>query len=100
MFWRVVMWPFPPANSSRDARQLLHLRCRQQSAGNLAAHHLHARLALAVDAVLQAERAEFVFGNFPRQEGVGLAAEGFDLLADQVVVLEFEFARERRVCLR
>jgi hypothetical protein len=76
--------------SVADVRQLFHLRGGQQAAGNLAAHHLDAGLPLPIDAVLQAERAEFIFRDFPGQEGAGLAAEGFDFFANQAVVLAFE----------
>ena len=39
------------------------LRGGQQPAGNFAAHHLDAGLALAINAVLQAEGTEFVLGD-------------------------------------
>jgi hypothetical protein len=45
---------------------------------------------LPVDAVLEAERAEFVLRDFAGQEGVGLTAEGFDFFADQPVMLAFK----------
>ena len=59
----------------------------QQAAGDLAAHHLDAGLALAVDAVFEAEGAELVFGDLAGQEGLGLGAEGFDLFPDGSIML-------------
>ena len=84
------MWPLPPAKVVADERQLFHLGGGHQAAGDLAAHHLDAGLPLAVDAVLEAERAEFVLRNFTRQEGAGLTAEGLDFFADQAVMPGFE----------
>ena len=65
----------------------LHLGGGEQAAGDLAAHHLDARLALAVDAVLQAEGPEVVFGDLAGQVGHCLGAERFDLFANRSIML-------------
>jgi hypothetical protein len=69
------------------ARQLIHLGGGEQPAGDLAAHHLDAGLALSVDAVLQAEWTEVSLGNLPSQEGHCLGPEGFDFLPNRFIVL-------------
>ena len=74
--------------------QLVHLGGGEQPAGNLAADHLDAGLALAVDAVFQAEGAEVFFGDFAGEEGGGFGAEGFDLLADEAVMYGLEVVAE------
>ena len=70
-----------------DARQLIHLGGGEQAAGDFAAHHLDAGLALSVDAVLQAEWTEVRVGNLPSQVGHCLGAEGFDFFANRFIVL-------------
>ena len=60
---------FAAAELFGDFRELVGLCGSQQAAGDFAADHLDARLALAVDAVFQAERAEIVLGDFAREEG-------------------------------
>ncbi len=73
-----------------DPAKLLHLADGREAAGDLAAHHLDPGLALPVDAMLQAEGAEFVFGDLPIQKCLGAMAEGFDLLANSVRVLNLK----------
>ena len=51
-----------------DVRELLHLLRRDAAERQLHADHLHVRLALAVDALLQAELDELVFGRLPVEE--------------------------------
>src|ERR1035438_1872884 len=70
-----------------NARQLAHLESREQPARDLAAHHLHAGLALAVDAVFQAKRTEVVLGNVPSQKRNCLGPESFDLLPNRSIIL-------------
>ena len=77
--------------------QLLHLRGRQQPAGDLASDHLHTRLALPVDAVLQSKGTEFILGDFAGKKRPGALAEGFNFSANHLIVLDFEIlARARR----
>ncbi|SPE37158.1 hypothetical protein SBA3_260014 [Candidatus Sulfopaludibacter sp. SbA3] len=73
-----------------DTAELLQLWRGQQSARDLAAHHLHARLALAVDAVLQTEGTELVFRNLSVQKLLRSLAKRLDFLADGKLVLPFE----------
>ena len=87
MFWRVVRWPLPPAELVGDAGELVDLVGGGRPLGNLAAHHLNALLALPVDAVFQAEGAEIVFRDLPRQVGQCLDPESLDLLPDHVFML-------------
>jgi hypothetical protein len=65
-------------------------RAVSQAAGDLAAHHLHARLPLAVDAVFQPVGAELVFRDLAGEERLGSRAEGFDLLADSAIMFSFK----------
>ncbi len=55
---------FAAAELVGDERELLDLARREDAAGDLAADHLDACLALSVDAVFQAEGAEFVLRDF------------------------------------
>ena len=70
-----------------NAGQLTHLRGGEQPAGDFAAHHLHAGLALPVDTVFQAKWTEVSVGNLPGQVGHCLGAEGFDLFPNRLIVL-------------
>jgi hypothetical protein len=56
----------------------LHLECCDHSGGKLGAYHLDAGLALAVDAMAQAETAEFVFGYSSTEIFVRALAETLD----------------------
>ena len=89
----------PPPNSSAMRANCSTCAGSQQAARDLAAHHLHARLPLPVDAVLEPERAELVLGDFAGEEGLGLLAEDFDLLADGAVVLVVELRVHNLVLL-
>src|ERR1035438_1159250 len=73
-----------------DAGELAGLGSGEKPAGDLATHHLDAGLALPVDAVLEAERAEFVLGDLAGQELRGARAEGLDFFADSAIMLNFE----------
>ena len=79
----------PPAAAELlgDARELFHLRRRQQPAGNFAAHHLDARLPLPIDPMFEPEGTEVVLRNLPRLESRGLPPEDFDFLTDGLIVL-------------
>ena len=62
-----------------DLRELLHLLRRDAAEGQLHADHLHVRLALAVDALLEAELDELVFGSVAGQVFGGLGLEVVEL---------------------
>ena len=66
-----------------------------ESAGNFAAHHLDARLPLAVDAVLQAEWAKLVRGDLAGEEALRLLAKSLDLLANGLLVLALKLLTGR-----
>ena len=74
----------------RNARELFRLPGSEQTARDLAAHHLNSRLPLPINAVLEAERAELVLGDLAGEEGLRLPAEDLNLLADGAVVLLVE----------
>jgi len=59
----------------------------EESAGDLAAHHLDAGLSLAVDPVFQPVGAEILVGNLPCQVGQCLGPEGLDLFPNRCIVL-------------
>jgi len=63
-------------------RKGLHLLRRDPAEGQLHADHLHVRLALAVDALLEAELDELVFGHLALQELAGLRLEVVELPLD------------------
>ena len=65
-----------------------HLLGIQASEGDLNPHHLHAGLALTIDAVLEAEGAEHIGRDFGIQDFGGFFLEGFNLLQN--------FRRNRR----
>jgi hypothetical protein len=73
-----------------DAGELAGLGSGEKAAGDLAADHLDAGLALAVDAVFEAEGAEFVLGDLAGEELTGAEVEGFDLLADGAIILNLK----------
>jgi hypothetical protein len=66
------------------------LCCRKHPAGDLGAHHLHARLPLPVDAEAQAERAEFILRDGTGKNFRCFRAEPLDLLAHGLIVLLVE----------
>ncbi len=70
-----------------DVAELLELARCGEAAGDLHAYHLHAGLALSVDAVFQAEGAEFVVGNIAGDECRSLLAEDLNLLPNGLIVL-------------
>jgi hypothetical protein len=64
MFWRVVMWPLSSgAYSSIASANASICSGRHAAHRQLDADHLHVGLALAVDALLQAEADELVLGR-------------------------------------
>ena len=68
MFWRVVMCPlFSGTYFSITSANALHLLRRDPAERQLHADHLHVGLALAVDALLEAELDELVFGQSRRR---------------------------------
>jgi hypothetical protein len=73
-----------------DAGQLADLGGGEEAAGDLAADHLDAGLTLAVDAVFEAEGAEFVLGDLAGEELTGPHTEGFDLFAYDTIMLNLE----------
>src|SRR5580658_10166951 len=85
----------------RDPSHLPHLFSRQQSAWNFRADHLHALLALAVYAAAQAEGAELILSDLPREELIGLAPEQLDIFPDSGIVLllsELAFGQDISGC--
>jgi hypothetical protein len=73
-----------------NAAELFGLASGHQAAGNFAADHLKAGLALAVDAVFETEGAEFVVRDVSGQDFLGLGPKGLDLLTDRDFVLFFK----------
>jgi hypothetical protein len=82
--------PAPAAEFVGDFRQPLQLRGGHHATRKLRAHHLHARLPLPINAVAQAERAEFVFGDRAGQHLLRFRAEPLDLFTNGLLVLLFE----------
>ena len=80
MFWRVVMWPLLSGRVLLDhVGERLHLLRRDAAQGQLHADHLDVGLALAVDALLQAEADELVLGRVAAEELLGLVVEVVEL---------------------
>ena len=65
-----------------DVGEHVHLLRRDPAERQLHAHHLHVRLALAVDALLQAEADELVLRRVTREELAGLAVEVVELVLE------------------
>ena len=83
MFWRVVMCPlFSGTYFSITFDERIHLLGRDAAEGQLHADHLHVGLALTVDALLEAELDEFVFGDIAREEPARLGLEVVELLLE------------------
>ena len=91
MFWRVVRWPAPAAELVGDAASCSSCAAVSRPPGILHADHLHARLALAVDAETQAERAELVLSDGARENLLRPLAEPLDFGTNGLFVLEVEF---------
>ena len=72
-----------------NERELVELIGGERAAGDLGPDHLHAGLALAVDAAAQPERPKVVVGDLAGEELVGLFAEELDVLAHDGVILGF-----------
>ena len=69
MFWRVVMWPLLSGRVLLDdVREGLELLGRDAAHRQLHADHLHVGLALAVDALLEAEADELGLRRLAAQE--------------------------------
>ena len=94
MFWRVVMWPLLSGASCSIASAKASI-CSGLTPpiGKLHADHLHVGLALAVDALLEAEADELLLGLLAAQEAgrlgvevVELALEDRDHMAGDVLV--------------
>ena len=101
MFWRVVMWPLPSgAYCSVTLAEGVHLVGRDAAERELDADHLHVGLALAVDALLQAEADELRPRRLPVEELRRLGVEVVELALedrDDVTgdVLDDLWVRER-----
>ena len=79
-FWRVVMWPLFSGHVLLDAvGEHLHLLGVDAAEGELHADHLHVGLALAVDALLQAEADELVLLDLAAEVPLGLVVEVVEL---------------------
>ena len=84
MFCRVVMWPlFSGAYFSITSAKSSIWSGVTPPKGSLIADHLHVGLALAVDALLQAEADELVLGRVAGEELLGLVVEVVELLDDR-----------------
>ncbi len=79
-----------------DLRQLAHLLGVQQAVGN--GHAQHGRIALDVQAVLQAQRAEFLAGQFARQVAAGLIAELLDAVLYDPLIVFVIYVHESSCC--
>ena len=83
MFWRVVMWPlFSGAYFSTTLGEGVHLLGGDAAEGKLDADHLHVGLALAVDALFEAEADELVFRQALGEELLGFVVEVVELALD------------------
>ena len=83
MFWRVVMWPLFIGDPALDhVGELVHLLGRDAAERKLDADHLHVGLALAVDALLQAEADELLLGLLAAQEAGRLGVEVLELVLE------------------
>ncbi len=71
--------------ATSDLCQLAHLRRGKQAIWHGNAQH--GRVALDVQAILQAQRAEFLISEFTGQEAAGLVAELPDPILDDVLVV-------------
>jgi hypothetical protein len=78
---------FATAELVRDARELPHLLCREQSARHLSAYHLHPGLPLAIDTPAQPEGPKLIVRKLTIQVQPGLPPEQFDIFADSAIVL-------------
>ena len=65
-----------------DGRERVHLIRRDAAERQLHADHLHARLALPVDALLEAEADELVLGGLPVEELARLVVEVVELVLE------------------
>ena len=80
MFWRVVMWPLFERRVLLDHRgEGVHLVRGDAAHRQLHADHLHVGLALAVDALLEAEADELLLGLVAAHERAGLGVEVLEL---------------------
>ena len=83
MFWRVVMWPlFERGVTLDDVAEHLHLLRGDAAERQLHADHLDVGLALAVDALLEAEADELVFGQLAGEELLRFVVEVIELALD------------------
>ena len=97
MFCRVVMWPLlSGAHFSTTSGEGLHLLRGDPAEGQLDPDHLHVGLALAVDALLEAEADELVLGDLAGEEGLGFVVEVVELALDD----RDDVARDVAVALR
>jgi hypothetical protein len=68
-----------------------HLVGGNHSGWDLGADHLHACLALAVDATAETESAKLVVGDTAGDERFSLLTEFFDIFANDAVVIGFDY---------
>src|SRR5207248_5959364 len=73
-----------------DVCKRFQLSSRRYSTGDLRADHLNAGLPLAVNAVTQPERTEFVVRNCAGENLFCFCAESLDFLANGLLMLAFE----------
>jgi len=72
MAWRVVTWPIPRGRNRGRRHPGAWLGRIHLSARDFDAHHLHIALALAINAVQEAEGPEFLVRNLACPVGLGL----------------------------
>ncbi len=79
-----------------DLRQLAQLARGEQAIGNGDAQHRG--IALDIETVLQAQRAELLTGQFTRQVTAGLVAELLDAVLDDPLVVLVVYVHEYSCC--
>ena len=83
MFWRVVTWPLPSgAYFSMTLPKASICSGRDAAERQLHPDHLHVGLALAVDALLEAEADELVLLQLAGEELLGFVVEVVELALD------------------
>ncbi len=90
--------PVAAVVAARDVRELAQLRRAEQPVGN--GHAQHRRIALDIQAILQAQGPELVLGEFAREETPRLVAELGDPLVDDALIIGVVTVHARIVPIR